>query len=365
MREGLILLLPGTESAPLLWGHWRDGKVSDTGQIPFAEAETLAAKSLPVAIVLPGQNAQTFAHDIPKMRRRERENAVLFSLEDNLSMPFDSLHVATQDEVEIDESPINLATIISKSVMGEVIDWARENGLNVQHILTDYDAVTGLEPRPLALPDRVVHAGPLGHTLDMDWYDGPLETLDQPTILNAIGRRLSAANNLMQGEFAPKSALSGTLQRGLRIAALAACLGIAVLVFETMEARAISKQAENVQAQTARLYTEQTGQAAPNNPARAVAQAARSGNVAPTQFLALSDIAFRALADFDDVSIERLSFQDSRNELQLRFSYPSFERAEAVKAAMEAAGGDFTPGGVREQSGRFVGEAVLRAAGAS
>jgi|GEM_PF-888810 len=365
MREGLIILLPGTESAPLLWGHWRDGKIFDTGQMPFSEAGTLSARNLPVALVLPGQNAQTFSHEIPKMRRRERENAILFSLEDNLSMPFDSLHVAMQDEIEIEENPVNLATVISKSLMREIIDWAREYGLKVQYILTDYDALTGLELNPIALPDRIVHTGPLGHTLDMEWYDGPLKTADHSVIFGAIGHRLSAANNLMQGEFGSKSALSGTLQRGFRIAALAACLGIAVLVFETLEARAISKQAENVQAQTARLYTEQTGQAAPDNPARAVAQAARSGNVAPTQFLALSDIAFRALADFDDVSIERLSFQDSRNELQLRFSYPSFERAEAVKAAMEDAGGNFIPGGVREQSGRFVGEAVLRAAEAS
>ncbi len=365
MREGLILLLPSTEAAPLVWGHWRDGKISETGQTTLAEVGDLASRNLPVALILPGQNTQTFTHDIPKMRRRERENAILFSLEDNLSMPFDTLHVAMQDEVTIEDTPVSLATIISKAFMKEADEWGRENGLNVQYVLTDYDGLTGIEASPLALPDRVVYSGPLGHSLDIDWYDGPVKAVDQATILEVIGARLSGANNLMQGEFAPKSALSGTLQRGLRIAALAACLGLAVLVFESLEARAISKQAENVQAQTARIYTEQTGRPAPDNPARAVAQSARSGNVAPTQFLALSDIAFRALAEFDDVSIERLSFQDSRNELQLRFSYPSFERAEAVKLAMEAAGGNFTPGGVREQSGRFVGEAVLKAAGSS
>lgn len=365
MREGLILLLPGTESAPLFWGHWRDGQILETDQTSLEGVKDLSEKNLPVALVLPGQNAQTFAHDIPKMRRREREKAVLFSLEDNLSVPFETLHVAIQDEVVIDETLVNLATVISKPLMDEAQDWARENGLNVQSILTDYDALSGTEPSPLALPDRVVYAGPLGHTLDIDWYEGPVKAADQETVLRAIGARLPKANNLMQGGYAPKSALSGTLQRGIRVAALAACLGIAVLIFETLQARAISKQAENVESQTARLYTELTGQPAPDNPARAVAQAARTGNVAPTQFLALSDIAFRALAEFDDVAIERVSFQDSRNELQLRLTYPSFERAEAVQQAMLRAGGDFTPGGVREQSGRFVGEAVLKIAGAS
>lgn len=365
MRDGLILLLPGTESAPLLWGHWRDGQIVETGQALLDEVEALAGKKLPIALILPGQNAQTFAHDIPKMRRREREKAILFSLEDNISVPIETLHVAMQDEVTIEENPVNLATVISKSIMEEARDWAQENGLNVQSIFTDYDALTEADSAPIALPDRVVSPGPLGHTLDIDWYDGPVNAVDHAQVLAAIGARLTQANNLMQGPYAPRSALSGTLKRGMRLGALAACLGLAVLVFEMLEARSIQKQAENVQLETARLYTQQTGQPAPSNPAVAVTQAARSGNVAPTQFLVLSDIAFRALAEFDDVAIERLSFQDSRSELQLRLSYPSFERAEAVKIAMEEAGGDFTPGGVREQSGRFVGEAVLRIAGAS
>jgi hypothetical protein len=96
-----------------------------------------------------------------------------------------------------------------------------------------------------------------------------------------------------------------------------------------------------------------------------VTQAARQGQITPTQFLALSDISFRALQDFDDVSIERVSYQSNRDELQLRLVYPSFERADEVQRAMTEAGGQFIPGGVREQSGRFVGEAVLKLGGAS
>jgi len=112
--------------------------------------------------------------------------------------------------------------------------------------------------------------------------------------------------------------------------------------------------------QTAELYVSQTGKAAPSDPARAIRVASRNGAVAPTQFLALNSIAFQALSTFDDVTIDRLSYQNNRDEIQLRLIYPSFERADAVKQAMEQAGGDFTPGGVREQNGRFVGEAVLK-----
>jgi len=60
------------------------------------------------------------------------------------------------------------------------------------------------------------------------------------------------------------------------------------------------------------------------------------------------------------LSVEQLRYQDSRNELQLRIVYPSFESAGALETAIRAAGGQLTTGGVREQSGRFVGEATLR-----
>ena len=204
MRNGLIVLLPGTETAPLFWGHWRDGRIVESGQSSLEDINVLAGKNLPVALILSGQNAQTFTHEIPKMRRREREKAVLFSLEDNLSVPFETLHVAMQDDVIIEETPLSLATVLSKNLMDEARDWARQNGLNVQYILTDYDALTGTEAVPLALPDRVVYAGPLGHTLDMDWYDGPLKAVETDKVLSDIGTRLPDANNLMQGPYAPK-----------------------------------------------------------------------------------------------------------------------------------------------------------------
>ena len=58
--------------------------------------------------------------------------------------------------------------------------------------------------------------------------------------------------------------------------------------------------------------------------------------------------------------MEQLRYQDSKTELQLRLVYPSFESAGQLENAIRAAGGQLTTGGVREQSGRFVGEASLR-----
>jgi type II secretion system protein L len=197
----------------------------------------------------------------------------------------------------------------------------------------------------------------------LDWYDGDRAEIESEALFSLITKNLSNTTNLRQGEFAPKRQFGAKGRVWMKMAGMAAALGLAVLVFEGMNARAVKAQAQDIHLQTQKLYTQATGQNAPDNPARAVIQAQKNGQVTPTQFLVLSDIAFAALDDFEDVTIERLNFQDSRNELQMRLIYPSFERADQVKRAMEIAGGHFVPGGVREQSGRFVGEAVLKLKG--
>jgi type II secretory pathway component PulL len=360
MRDSLILFLPVSSDALLHWGVWSDDSLVENGKLDLVAAGGLSDKGLPVTLVVPGQNIRNFEHELPKMNRRERSKAVLFSIEDQLSAPLDTLHVALQDGAEQ-----NTVSVISQDIMQEAITWAESVGLNVQRIVSDYEALDGVDYEAIALDDRVIIPGRLGHTLDREWYSGTAEPLDILAALTLMAPQTIEATNLMQGNFAPRSGIKGQTKTWFQLAGIAAALGLAFIFFETAQSHAIKAQADNIRAQTAAFYTQQTGQAAPSNPARAVTQAARQGQITPTQFLALSDISFRALQDFDDVSIERVSYQSNRDELQLRLVYPSFERADEVQRAMTEAGGQFIPGGVREQSGRFVGEAVLKLGGAS
>ncbi|RKQ69216.1 type II secretory pathway component PulL [Litorimonas taeanensis] len=359
MRDSLILILPVNSESALHWGHWDGESVIETGQCEMTNLSKLALMNLPAVAIIAGQDVQSFVHEIPKMNRRDRLSAVLFSLEDNISSPLDNLHLALRD------GEPQTVSIMERSYIEQAASWASKSGLSLKHLAADYDALAQSGLEAIDLSDRIVIPGVTGHALDPDWYKSAASQLDKPSLFAIIGKNLSQTTNLLQGDYAPKSQFSGQTKTWLRLGALAACLGLAFLFYEGMQARAVNAQAVNVRGETAALYAKVTGKPAPSNPVRAVAQANKAGGLAPTNFLMLSDIAFRALEEFNDVRIERVTYQNSRDELQLRLIYPSYERAEEVSRAMQKAGGAFTPGGVREQSGRFIGEAVLKRGGAS
>jgi general secretion pathway protein L len=89
-------------------------------------------------------------------------------------------------------------------------------------------------------------------------------------------------------------------------------------------------------------------------------QAMKSGGEDTLAFLRLSQILFSGVEQIEGLSVDQLRYQDTNNELQLRLIYPSFESAGQLETAIRAAGGQLITGGVREQSGQFVGEATLR-----
>jgi type II secretory pathway component PulL len=348
--------MPVEADTPIQWGHWNGERVVETGETLMTHIQALADMSLPVIGVIPGQEVKTLSHELPQMNKRERRKAVLFAIEEQISSPLDTLHAALTD------TDAQTVSVVKTSYMENAAAWANGHGLNLKYLIADYDALAGVEANAINLGDRVVLSD---HSLDPDWFNGESVILDKTTLFSHIAGQAAEATNLLQGEFAPKNKLGGSYGLWMQLGGLAACLGIAFLAVQGLQARAVKAQADTIRAETSALYARETGQPAPSNPARAVAQAKKNGVITPTEFLTLSDIAFRALEDFDDVRIERITFQDSRSELQLRLIYPSFERAEDVSRAMQSAGGTFVPGGVREQSGRFIGEAVLKLGGAS
>lgn len=354
MQDYLIILLPSQSEASVLWGRVRQNTLTENGQTTLSGIKSITHNNEAICLVIPGQNARTVEHSIPKMNRRERMNAILFSIEESISAPLDSIHLALED------SEPQTASLIAKQFMQDIHDWAQEEGINLRKVVTDYEALSSIEPSPLSLSDRVVFPGRQGHTIDLEWYDGPINTLAPSALIAKLVDNIPEATNLLQGEFSPQSAFRDYMKPVLQLGGMAAALGVAALFLHGMQASSMAAQAKDLHSQSGALYTQSTGQAPPANLARVVLQHSQQGQGVSTEFLALNSLAFKALSGFEDVRIERLSYQNTRNEIQLRLVYPSFERAEAVQKAMKEAGGIFIPGGVREQNGRFVGEATLR-----
>lgn len=339
--------MPSHEDGPGLWGVVDGKRVITHGR----DAPPANDKSKEIVAVMPGQNVRIYPHELPATSKRDRLRAAGFSIEEKIAVPLSRVHIALSDD---------RIAVMDKDAIEANLSQLKEAGVSPTKVIADFEALSEIDGN-VDLLDRVVTTGLLGHAMDKAWADEGKVYPDE-TLLAAIGTKLEQNDilNILQNGFSPKSSFNFGWKKLVPLAGLAACLGIVALVLHGAEARALKLQAVDLKTQTAQLYTEATGQTAPSNPALAATRALKSGGKDNLVFLRLSQILFSGVHQIEGVTVEQLRYQDNRNELQLRLIYPSFESASQLEAAIRAAGGQLTTGGVREQSGQFVGEATLQ-----
>lgn len=352
MTERLIIVMPSYADGPGLWGLVEGERVirhgRDTPPVSASMKETVA--------VLPGQSVRIYSHELPMTSKRDRLRAAGFSIEDKIAVPLGRVHIALSDD---------RIAVMDKDVLSANIAQLKEAGLSPTKAVADFEALADIDGAAILL-DRIVTTGALGHAVDKSWAESDANNqaaaYPDETLLSAIGKKLEQGEtlNILQNGFSPKSSFNFGWRRLAPLGGLAAALGIIALVFHGAEARALKMQAADLKLQTAQIYTDATGQAAPSNPALAATRAMKSGGKDNLAFLRLSQILFSSVEQVEGLSVEQLRYQDTKNELQLRLIYPGFESAGELEKVIRAAGGELTTGGVREQSGRFVGEATLR-----
>jgi len=203
--------------------------------------------------------------------------------------------------------------------------------LNPNKAIADFEALADIDGN-VALLDRVVTTGALGHAMDSSWAEEG-KTYPDEILLSAIGAKLEQNEllSILQNGFSPKSSFNFGWRKLVPLGGLAACVGFAALFLHGAEARALRLQAADLKMQTAQIYTDATGQVAPSNPAFAATQVLKSGGIDNLAFLQLSQILFSGVQQIEGLSVEQIRYQDSKNELQLRIVYPSFESAGALE----------------------------------
>ena len=306
----------------------------------------------PYALVLPGQQVRAFQTDIPdNVRGADRINIARFAHEDRIACDLDDLHivVGTGDQAQ--------TLMVDKAVMEVAL-----SDFDPAQIFVDYDLLTGASDSPLRLLDRVVTPGPQGDTVDLDWADGSGVILDDGSLAQALFDRVDQALNLRSGAYRRRTQIQLGAWRKVA-AGLMVCIGLGVAL-SWAEIRAVNAQADHVRMTAEQLYTQATGQAAPDNLARAIRMNAPT-DADPTVFLQLSNHLFAAMAAHPDIAVERLSYDQQENRLRLRLIYPGFEAAGALEQTVASRGAVFQTGGVREQSGQFIGDASLSLGGVS
>jgi len=243
------------------------------------------------------------------------------------------------------------AAIITKVKMQEIIAALDKAGFTDVPIYADFDALSSAR-KALALEDRVIVAMPLGHTLDKAWHDP-----------KNVAEIIPDSQNL--AKFVNLEAAINLRQNLGRLAALCVICGVSWLGFQAVSTHAKTQQTVYVKSETARIYSDATGRAAPPNPALAVTRTIQSRSTQNANFLSLSKLLFDAVSQTDGIIIETVQYDTSRSELSLRIIYPGFASTTELETTTLGLGGVFEAGGVREQGGQFIGDATLRLGGGS
>jgi type II secretory pathway component PulL len=347
----MILILPDDPNGDALLAQRTRGEIETVRGNVEALRLTLRA---PYAIILPGQHVRAFLTDLPeKIRGAERISVARFAHEDQLATDLDALHIVIGTG---DPAP---TLMVAHKVMTGLLEH-----FDPHQVYADFDALAGLAGGSVRLLDRVVTPGPQGNAVDPDWAETSAAVYDDETVVRALFDRIESG--------APLNLRSGTYRRRAqvqagpwaRVAAIALVCGLLGLGLTVANARATSAQAAAIQDKARALYTQVTGQAAPDNLARAARNMGPS-ETDPAAFLALSDTLFTAMAAHPDITVERLSYELRENSLRLRLIYPGFEAAGTLERTVAASGATFVTGGVREQNGRFIGDASISLGGGS
>lgn len=313
----------------------------------------------PVTLIIPGQWTRIFALDLPKLRGAERLNAAGFAIEDRLAAPLAAQHLA----ISSDGARVG---IISKAKIAGLMKSAKDAGLNPAGIYADYDVAA---PGPaMLMSGRVIvpHSltgGADGYAVDAPFYDTP-EPLTEVRPGAQIGN-FDAAINFASGSFAPRNRGALSLRSLSRVAAMLAVLGVAWGAWQITGARAANAQAQALKMQTAQAYTNATGQAAPANPALAVTRALKSGGGGPADFMSLSAVLFSALETTPGAMIETLDYDASKAQIRVRMVYPNLQTATQMERSVRALGANLSTGNLRQRGSDMMGDAVLKAGGAS
>jgi len=359
VNDQIVIILPSLPGGEALWGRFDNGKLAASGRERLDRLRIAKAASDIIA-VLPGQSVRVHGHELPQSSKKDRIKAAGFSIEDKLASGLDGVHVALGDNGD------KRIAVIDKADLNKVLDALAAADLRPKHIYSDFD-ILSLHDEPLQVLDRIVTPGPFGHAVDANWPQATegSRALSETELLELVAHGAASAQliDLRQQEFKQAGGSFFKTKVIAQIAALAACAGLAGLLFHGMEARTLSLQAEDIKFQTAQNYQRATGQSAPSNPALAITRQLQSQAGDNRTFLRLSSVLFQSVARVDGLSVDRLQFQKDENALQLRLVYPSFESASEFERAVKSLGGQVITGGVREQGGKFIGEATLSGAG--
>ncbi len=392
MSETVIIRLGRDADDPLPWATYADGAITDTGRAASLSAlsamRIFARDDVTVAAILPGEVAAYRVLPAPPRQQSKLVSAAQLLLEDELAAPIEDHHVAVQR----DEASAQIFAI-DRSIIAGHIDRLREKGVTLNYLTVDFACLGGSEERAIlfaepnrlvadfgshafaaeldiakfALADRLaalpeatvgVYAGG-GSFSDHSRYERLGDGNDE-ALFRLAGEAIAErrAINLLQGSFrAPRKNVID-VARWRRPAMLAASLAAVWMAGVIADGYRASRIAAHYESEAARIHRDSFPGAA-NVDIRAHARGVL-GAGGDASFLLIADTLGKALVQHENVAIDRIRFDRTRNMFVFSVRSTSDGEISMFQETLASMGATSAEtGGYRRSGAYWVGEMTV------
>ena len=392
MNDMIVIRIGLEHDGPVFWAAVSDGVVTESGRAANIAALTsmriFSRKDITVAGVLPGEIAAYRVMPSPPRQHSKLMSAAQLLLEDELAAPVDEHHVA----VRRDDSAAQIIAV-NRDMVAAIRARYQEKGVTFSYLTVDFACLQGDEDRAIlfaepnrlvanfgqhafaaeldiakfALADRLaalpeakvgVYAGG-GAFSNHSRYERLGEGGDE-TLLKLAASAISEkrAVNLLQGEFrAPRKKLVN-LKRWRRPAMLAASFAAIWMTGVIADGFRASRIADHYQSEASRIHNEAFPGAA-NVDMRTHARGVL-GAGGDASFLLIADTLGKALARHENVAIDRIRFDRTRNMFVFSVRSTSDGEIGSFQQTLASLGATSAEtGGYRRSGAYWVGEMTV------
>lgn len=388
----MIIVRISQDDGPLAWATYLDGALKDTGRAgdlaALSTMRVFAREDITVAAILPGEQVAYRSLPSPPRQRSKLLSAAQLLLEDELAAPIEDHHVA----VHRDETAARIFAV-ERAVMAKWINRFRDHGVTLNHLTVDYACLGGdeaqsvlfaepnrlvadfgsrafaaeleiakfaLADRLAALPDAKVSVYAGGGAFSDDSRYERLGDGDDETLLALAGAAIDdkRAVNFLQGDYrAPRKSVID-IARWRRPAMLAASLAIIWFTGIVADGFRSARIADHYESEADRIHREAFPNAA-NVDIRAHARGVL-GAGGDASFLLIADRLGQALARHENVAIDRIRFDRTRNVFVFSVRSTSDGEISMFQQTLASLGATSAEtGGYRRSGAYWVGEMTV------
>ena len=363
MARRFIALLPPVGEP------WRFAEIV-SGGVSLSRPQDAPGGGDDVTVIVPGTEVTIARVRLVGSRRADWLRAARFAVEDDLSVPVETLHAAVAQRGGAGEMAD--VCLLARGVMDDWMDRLSIAGLEDARLVPD----TTLLPHsigPLDLGSHILVALPdqrfaIDKTLPHELVSAllsragsaPEEAGDPLLTLAGFIAQGVAGVDLRQADYARRTEMPVELSRLRLPAALAATCLLAWGVYMFASIRTMHRLEAELTRQTRATFTAlYPDEPVPSNVLAAVRDRSGPAVHAGAGFREMSGVLYAALSASEGSNLSSLRYDASTGQLQAKLVYSAFGDDEALKSAIEAAGLSVRLGDTRVEDGRVVGDLVL------